>query len=65
MKAFALIAVLVFTLWVGWSAGYKGGLEEGHKQALKLDPPSERLELVCAALWVSEQSKRWHERRKK
>ena len=65
MKAFALIAVLVITLWVGWSAGYKGGLEDGHKTALKLDPPSERLELICAALWVSEQNQRWSERRKK
>ena len=65
MKLFALIAVLVFTLWVGWSAGYKGGLEDGHKAALKLDPPSERLELVCAALWVGEQSKKWQDKTNK
>lgn len=65
MKAFSLIAVLVFTLWVGWSAGYKGGLEDGHNIALKLDPPSERLELVCAALWVGDQNKKYQSKEKR
>ena len=65
MKLFALFALVVFFLWVGWSAGYKGGLEDGHKGALKLDPPSGRLELVCAALWVGEQNKKYQSKEKK
>jgi len=64
VKLFALFALVVFFLWIGWSAGYKGGLEDGHKTALKLDPPSERLELVCAALWVGDQNKKYQSKEK-
>lgn len=63
MKPLAWTAVLVFVLWIGWSGGYANGVEEGRKNALKINPPSDELELACAALWVSEQSKRWYEKR--
>ncbi len=65
MKAFALIAVLVFTLWVGWSSGYDNGLKDGCKKALKINTPSEAMELACAALWVGEQNKKYQTKEKK
>ena len=65
MKAFALIAVLVFALWVGWSSGYDNGLKDGCKKALKINPPSEAMEVACAALWVGEQNKKYQSKEKK
>jgi hypothetical protein len=62
MKPLAWTAVLVFVLWIGWSGGYANGVEEGRKNALKINPPSDEMELACAALWIGEQSKRWYER---
>ena len=38
--------------------------KQGYKAALKINPPSEHLEAVCAGLWVGEQNKRWYERNK-
>ena len=63
MKPLAWTAVLVFVLWVGWSGGYTNGLEEGRSKALRINPPNEELEFACVALWASEQSKRWYEKR--
>ena len=65
MKFFSLFALIVFFLWVGWSIGYKGGLEDGCKNALKINPPSEAMEVACAALWVSEQNKKYQLKEKK
>jgi hypothetical protein len=65
MKLFALFALIVFFLWVGWSSGYENGLKDGCRNALNINPPSESLELACAALWVGEQSKKWHDKTKK
>ena len=61
LKLFALFALIVFFLWVGWSSGYKNGLEDGHKNALKINPPSDAIELACAALWVGKQNKKYQE----
>jgi hypothetical protein len=65
MKLFALFALIVFFLWVGWSSGYENGLKDGCRNALKINPPSESLELACAALWVGEQSKKWQDKTNK
>ena len=62
MKPLAWTAVLVFVLWIGWSGGYANGVEEGRKNALKINPPSDEMDLACAALWIGEHSKRWYER---
>jgi hypothetical protein len=42
-------------------AGLKG-YELGAKQALSVSPPSERLEIVCAALWFSDIGEEWKKR---
>jgi len=65
MKLFALFALIVFFLWVGWSSGYDNGLKDGCKKALKINPPSEAMEVACAALWVGEQNKKYQSKEKK
>ena len=37
---------------------YNRGFAEGRGMALKTNPPSEELEMVCAGLWVGEQNKK-------
>ena len=65
MKLFALFALVLFFLWVGWSSGYENGLKDGCKNALKINPPSESMELACAALWVGEQNKKYQSKEKR
>lgn len=38
---------------------YQAGYAAGLKEALKTNPPSEELEMVCAGLWVGEQNRRY------
>jgi hypothetical protein len=38
------------------------GFSVGMRYALKSDPPSQELEMVCAGLWVGEQNKKAHDR---
>jgi len=40
------------------------GFKVGMHYALKSDPPSEELEMVCAGLWVGEQNKKYHAKQK-
>ena len=40
------------------------GFSMGMRYALKSNPPSEELELVCAGLWVGEQSRKHQEKKK-
>lgn len=37
---------------------YNRGFAEGRGMALKTNPPSEQLEMVCAGLWIGEQNKK-------
>ena len=37
---------------------YNRGFAEGRGTALKTNPPSEQLEMVCAGLWIGEQNKK-------
>ena len=40
---------------------YQRGFAEGRGMALKTNPPSEELEMVCAGLWVGKQNqKMWN-----
>ena len=41
---------------------YNRGFAEGRGTALKINPPSEELELVCAALWVGGQNNKAHKK---
>lgn len=38
---------------------YNRGFAEGRGIALKTNPPSEELEMVCAGLWIGQQNKRY------
>ena len=60
MRTFLIAALIgcVLLLWYQrpsmkdhWQLGY----EQGRKDALKTNPVSEDLELVCAGLWVGKQ----------
>ena len=58
-----LIAVLMIATLV-W--GIHHGKEQGKKDALFTQPPSDELELVCAGLWVGEQNKKqWEKEQRK
>ena len=37
---------------------YNRGFAEGRGMALKTNPPSEELVMVCAGLWIGEQNKK-------
>jgi hypothetical protein len=61
MKIFLLGAII----GVGWllvdhriDKAHAEGFKVGMNYALKTNPPSEQLELVCAGLWVGEQNKK-------
>ena len=53
----ALVGIISAFL-LGQSLGHKEGIVEGKSQALKTNPPSDELEMVCAGLWVGEQNKK-------
>lgn len=38
---------------------YQNGYKDGMKAALKTNPPSEELEMVCVGLWIGEQNKKY------
>lgn len=58
---------LVIVTWLGALTlvilAYHHGYDKGHavatKTALSTDPVSEQLDIVCAALWVGEQNKKY------
>jgi hypothetical protein len=41
------------------------GFSTGMRYALKVDPPSEQLEMTCAGLWVGEQNKKYFEKERR
>ena len=41
---------------------HREGFKLGMTYALKSNPPSEELEMVCAGLWVGEQNKRQYQK---
>lgn len=53
------LIVWVLTLGCGIMVGKKWGIAEGRSIALKTNPVSEELEMVCTALWVGEQNKKY------
>jgi len=58
---FFVLTVSVIYLLVGnqFDDKYQAGYEAGLKEALKTNPPSNELEMVCAGLWVGEQNKKY------
>jgi hypothetical protein len=43
---------------------YQAGYADAMKEALKTNPPSQELEMVCAGLWVGEQNKKYWNKQK-
>ena len=64
---FLILGAIFYGVWY-W--GKTVGTAEGHstalKTALKTNPPSEELEMVCAGLWFGNQAKKyyWKENKK-
>ena len=54
----ALVVVLYTLVRQRYTDEYQAGYAEGMRVALKTNPPSEELEMVCAGLWVGEQNKK-------
>ena len=63
----AMIVVGVTGILLGEQIGIKKGIAEGRsiatKEALRTNPPSQELEMVCAGLWIGEQNKKYWEKR--
>lgn len=65
------ILITIIVLLVGLlahnrlEAEYKRGFADATKSALKTNPPSEELELVCVGLWIGEQNKKYWEKENK
>ena len=53
---------IVSAFLLGQSIGHREGIVEGRNIALKIDPPSDELEMVCAGLWIGEQNKKAYEK---
>lgn len=67
MKYIAILFIVFLVYLLMQSAferQYNAGVREGRAMALKTNPPSEELEIVCAGLWVGEQNKKFMERTK-
>lgn len=58
----ALAGVFYFLLNSAFERQYQAGLREGKSTALKTNPPSDELEIVCAGLWIGQQNKKYWER---
>lgn len=62
------VCLLAFGAWyyidnlsvLRYQAGYEAGVREGKRTAINPKNPSEELEIACAALWVGEQTKKYH-----
>jgi hypothetical protein len=54
----AIIGLSYFLVDSAFERQYNRGFAEGRGVALKTNPPSEELELVCAGLWIGEQNKK-------
>ncbi len=55
-----LIVAAVMGLWIPYKMDE--AYAKGRAEALKTNPVSAELELVCAGLWVGEQAKKQHEK---
>lgn len=62
-----IVAVVIWTI-MGFLIGNQHGIAEGRsmgaKEALRINPVSNELELTCATLWVGEQNKKAWEKSK-
>jgi hypothetical protein len=54
----ALVGALYLLAQSALEREYRTGLREGRAMALKTNPPSDELEMVCAGLWVGKQNQK-------
>ena len=54
----AILGLVYFLFANALDRQYNRGFAEGRGMALKTNPPSEELEMVCAGLWIGEQNKK-------
>ena len=54
-----ILGLIYFMVQDRFDDKYQKGYADGLKAALKTNPPSEELEMVCAGLWVGEQNKKY------
>lgn len=55
----AILGLGYFLVESAFERQYQAGFREGKATALKTNPPSQELEMVCAGLWVGEQNKKY------
>ena len=60
-----LIALVFLFMDYKVDKAHAEGFKVGMNYALKSDPPSEQLEMVCAGLWVGEQNKKYFEKERR
>lgn len=58
------VAIIYLLIQNKFDDKYQSGYADGLKEALKTNPPSQELEMVCAGLWVGEQNKKYWEKNK-
>lgn len=62
MKSVLIVGIMLFVgVLVHNRIGqaHEDGFKLGMHYALKTNPPSEELEMICAGLWVGEQNKKY------
>ena len=64
MQSLAKIILLASIMGLAMLLAYNKGIVEGRNTALKTNPVSQELEMVCAGLWVGEQNKKFWEKTK-
>ena len=56
---FLIAGLMLYGIWYwGEAVGYQDGYSTAIKSALKTNPPSDELEMVCAGLWFGEQNQK-------
>jgi len=65
---FVSVVVIVTCIYLliqnQFSDKYEQGYADGLKNALRTNPPSQDLEMVCAGLWMGQQNKKYWEKSK-
>ena len=64
MLVLMTVAIVYLLIQNRFDDKYQAGYADAMKEALKTNPPSQELEMVCAGLWVGEQNKKYWERSK-
>lgn len=67
MRAVLIVSIMLLIAVLGYNRineAHSEGFKLGMRYALKTNPPSEELELVCVGLWIGEQNKKYYQKEK-